>query len=61
MHVKISLFSFLAALIWVSSKILQERTDSNGNIYIRTPKEIWNSTKAGWEKFKEYIKKREGR
>lgn len=58
MQEKISVFSLLAAIIVLAAKFLIEEADSEGNIYIKTPKEIFKETKIGAKRFVElFVKK----
>ena len=52
---KISMFSFLAALIVVIAKFMLEHADKDGNIYIKTPKQYFEEAKSGFLKFKAYL------
>lgn len=57
MQGKISLFVFLLAFVVVITNLLLEKADKDGNIYIKTPRQIWNEVKAGYQNLKSYLKK----
>lgn len=52
MNVKITIFAFIAAVVVMFVRSLASCADKNGDIYIKTPKELWYDAKLKFDNFK---------
>lgn len=57
MNVKTTIFAFVAAVIYMVVRALAAHADKDGNIYIKTPKELWREWKKKFNDFKACCKR----